>query len=115
MAMIELRDISKRYSGQVLAVDRVSLAVERGALLALLGPSGCGKSTLLRLIAGLEIPDTGQIWLGATQVAGAGVWVAPEARRVGLVFQDGALFPHLSVADNIAFALEGRPAVERQQ
>jgi iron(III) transport system ATP-binding protein len=74
---------------------------------ALLGPSGCGKTTLLRLVAGFERPDGGSIVVGDRKVAG-GVWVAPEARRVGMVFQDYALFPHLTVAANVGFGLSRR-------
>ncbi|GAB4192356.1 MAG: ABC transporter ATP-binding protein [Roseiflexaceae bacterium] len=110
--MIELRGLRKAF-GQSWAVDGVSLAVEQGALVALLGPSGCGKTTTLRLIAGLEQPDAGEILLDGALVAGPRCWVPPEARRVGLVFQDYALFPHLTVAANIAFPLSGRPRAEQ--
>ena len=104
---IAFDQVEKRY-GTTAAVRNVSFAVERGSLVALLGPSGCGKTTTLRLIAGLEAPDAGSIWLDERKVAGNGVWVAPDARRVGMVFQDGALFPHLTVAQNIAFPLNTR-------
>jgi iron(III) transport system ATP-binding protein len=110
---IELRSVRKSYDGQTLAVDQVSLAVPEGRLLALLGPSGCGKSTLLRLIAGLEQPDAGEIAIAGRRVAGSGTWTPPEARHVGLVFQDGALFPHLTVGQNIAFGLQGAGRVEQ--
>ncbi|NDJ59784.1 MAG: ABC transporter ATP-binding protein [Chloroflexi bacterium] len=83
-------------------------------MLVLLGPSGCGKSTTLRLIAGLENPDIGSILLNGREVAGESVWVTPEQRRVGLVFQDYALFPHLSVIDNVTFGLRGLASRERQ-
>ena len=99
--MICAHGVSKRFGG-VQAVDRTELCVERGEFLALLGPSGCGKTTLLRLIAGFERPDEGEIRLEERPVAAAGTWVAPERRRVGLVFQDYALFPHLTVAENSA-------------
>ena len=89
------------------AVQDLSLEVERGEALALLGPSGCGKSTTLRLIAGLESPDAGCMWVDGNPVAGRGVWTPPEWRYVGLVFQDYALFPHLTVARNVAFPLGG--------
>jgi iron(III) transport system ATP-binding protein len=101
---IELHQVLKRF-GSLVAVDGVSLRVVPGELLALLGPSGCGKSTTLRLIAGLEQPDSGTIIVGGRTVAGPDQWTPPEQRRVGLVFQDGALFPHLTVAENIAFPL----------
>jgi iron(III) transport system ATP-binding protein len=94
-------------------VADAQLCVERGELVALLGPSGCGKTTLLRLIAGFEQPDTGEIRLGDRLVAGPRTWVTPEHRRVGLVFQDYALFPHLTVAENIGFGIPRRGRTER--
>lgn len=83
----------------------VSVGIDAGQSLALLGPSGCGKTTLLRLIAGLERPLQGTVTIGDTVVAGDGTWVPPEQRRVGMVFQDWALFPHLSVEANVAYGL----------
>jgi iron(III) transport system ATP-binding protein len=94
--------VEKRF-GDTLAVAGASLRVERGQLVALLGPSGSGKTSLLRLVAGFEIPDAGTISVGGQEVAGPAVWVEPEHRRVGMVFQDGALFPHLTVAKNVGF------------
>ncbi|MBA3381038.1 MAG: ATP-binding cassette domain-containing protein, partial [Actinobacteria bacterium] len=96
-SMIRLDGVTKRF-GQVAAVDETSFCVERGELVALLGPSGCGKTTLLRLIAGFERPDAGTVEVAGRQVAGRGGWIPPEKRRVGMVFQDYALFPHLTVA-----------------
>jgi iron(III) transport system ATP-binding protein len=113
--IIDLRSISKSYGPETIAVQAVSLVVRQGTLLALLGPSGCGKTTTLRLIAGLEAPDEGEIWLNGQPVAGNGAWLPPEKRRVGLVFQDYALFPHLSVAANIAFPLNGVGKAEQQR
>ena len=84
-------------------VDDASIAVDQGALVALLGPSGSGKTTLLRMIAGFETPDAGRIAIAGRPVSGEGAWVEPEHRRVGMVFQDGALFPHLTVQANVAF------------
>jgi iron(III) transport system ATP-binding protein len=105
--MICTHGLSKSF-GDVVAVRDSDLCVERGEFVALLGPSGCGKTTLLRLIAGFEQPDGGEILLEERKVAGAGVWVAPERRRVGMVFQDYALFPHLTVAENVGFGVRRR-------
>src|SRR5919108_626478 len=86
-------------------LDGVRLAVPSGKVVALLGPSGCGKTTLLRCIAGLERPDAGEVRLAGRLLCGPGAHVPPERRRIGMVFQDGALFPHLSVAGNVAYGL----------
>ena len=105
-AYLVLRNVSKRFSPrQQPAVWRVNLSAGEGCLLALLGPSGCGKTTLLRLIAGFEAPDEGSICLAGRKMAGEGNWTPPEHRGVGMVFQDFALFPHLTVYDNVAFGL----------
>ena len=103
-AAVELTGVRKRF-GRTSAVDGVDLQVAAGELVALVGPSGCGKSTLLLLVAGLLEPDGGTVAVDGQVVAGAGSWVPPEQRRVGVVFQDAALFPHLRVADNVAFGL----------
>jgi iron(III) transport system ATP-binding protein len=97
--------VNKRF-GAVKAVEEVSFGVEKGHAFALLGPSGCGKTTLLRLIAGFERPDGGMIRLGGRVISGRGTMMPPERRRIGLVFQDYALFPHMSVRDNVAFGLK---------
>jgi iron(III) transport system ATP-binding protein len=89
----------------VRAVQQLDLTVRRGQVVALLGPSGCGKTTALRLIAGFEAPDAGTILIGGRTVFGPRQRVPPEQRRVGMVFQEGALFPHLTVAQNIAYGL----------
>ena len=81
-----------------------------GELVALLGPSGSGKTTLLRVLAGFEAPDAGRVAIGGRAVAGDGAWVEPEHRRIGMVFQDGALFPHLTVAGNVGFGRRTDPA-----
>jgi iron(III) transport system ATP-binding protein len=102
---IDASGVSKAF-GTNLAVDSADLRVRRGELVALLGPSGSGKTTLLRLVAGFETPDAGTIRIGGRLVAGDGAWEEPDRRRIGMVFQDGALFPHLTVGENLAF---GRP------
>lgn len=99
----------RRVFGDVVAVDSVDLDVRPGEMLTVLGPSGCGKTTVLRLIAGLDSPDAGTIEIGGRRVSGGGASVPPERRRVGMVFQDVALFPHLSVHDNIGYGLRGDP------
>ena len=96
--------LHKRF-GAVQAVDGIDLSQERGHFLALLGPSGCGKTTTLRLIAGLEEPDAGSLEINGAMMADGNVFVPPERRRVGMVFQDYALFPHLDIAQNVAFGL----------
>lgn len=104
----------KRF-GTTLAVDEVDLEVPRGSLTALLGPSGCGKTTVLRLVAGLLEPDAGRITIDGRTVTAPGVAVPPERRQVGMVFQDYALFPHLSVARNVAYGLRSLPRAERRE
>jgi iron(III) transport system ATP-binding protein len=104
MAAVTLAGVGKRF-GSIIAVDDVSLVVEEGEFLAVLGPSGCGKSTLLRLIAGFERPEHGTIRLGDRLVSGPDVYIAPEDRHVGMVFQSYALWPHMSVAENIGYPL----------
>src|SRR5476649_2323807 len=100
MALLEIRNVSRRF-GALTAVDNVSLAVEAGEFFTLLGPSGCGKTTLLRMIAGFDQPDAGAILLDGTDMADT----PPEKRPVHTVFQSYALFPHMTVAQNIAFPL----------
>ena len=104
--VLSCRNITKRFGATTLAVDDVSFSLDKGDLLGLLGPSGCGKTTLLRLVAGFERPDGGEIELARQMICGGGQWVPPERRRVGVVFQDYALFPHLSVVENVSFGLK---------
>jgi iron(III) transport system ATP-binding protein len=104
---IEVSSVTTSF-GDVAAVVDASLSVGSGELVAMLGPSGSGKTTLLRTIAGFERPDAGTIGIGGQAVVAPGVWVEPEHRRVGMVFQHGALFPHLSAAANVAFGAGSR-------
>lgn len=106
-AILQLENVTKQFPRTAApAVNQVTLQLQQGDLLGLLGPSGCGKTTLLRLIAGFEQPQTGTIELAGQMVAGLGRWLPPERRDVGMVFQDYALFPHLTVAENVAFGLK---------
>jgi iron(III) transport system ATP-binding protein len=104
VSALHVSGISKAF-GSVPVLDQVSLDVADGSLVSILGPSGCGKTTLLRLVAGFLHPDAGTIAFSDRTVVGDGVWTAPHHRRVGYVAQEGALFPHLDVARNIAFGL----------
>jgi ABC-type Fe3+/spermidine/putrescine transport system ATPase subunit len=101
VSFLRLEGLSKRFGGTI-AVEQVSLALNRGEMLALLGPSGSGKTTTLRLLAGFETPDSGRVLVEQDDVTG----LEPVARRFGMVFQHYALFPHLNVAQNVAFGLE---------
>jgi iron(III) transport system ATP-binding protein len=103
---VSISGLAKRY-GDVRAVDNVDLGIEAGHTFALLGPSGCGKTTLLRLLAGFERSDAGTIRVGEREVESPRVHMPPEKRRIGMVFQDYALFPHMSVAGNVSFGLNG--------
>ncbi|ELZ81532.1 ABC transporter ATP-binding protein [Haloferax larsenii] len=111
--VLELDGISKSY-GTESVIDDLSLSVQNGEILTLLGPSGCGKTTTLRLIAGLDRPDRGEVRLNGSPVSGNGSFVAPEERGVGVVFQEFALFPHLTAAENIAFGLKHLSKSERE-
>jgi iron(III) transport system ATP-binding protein len=105
-ARVEVKGVSRSF-GRVRAVCDLNFTIEPGEFFSILGPSGCGKTTTLRLIAGLEQPDQGTIVIGDDVVAGGPCWVSPERRAVGIVFQDCALFPHLTVAQNVGFGLKG--------
>jgi iron(III) transport system ATP-binding protein len=111
-AALRLRDLRKSF-GDVVAVDGVDLDVEPGSTCALLGPSGCGKTTTLRLIAGLEDPDGGEVEIDGETVSTPRRSLPPERRRIGMVFQDYALFPHLDVAGNVGYGLGRRPDRDR--
>ena len=112
--MLELSGLTQTFGAET-AVEEFSLTVNRGELLTLLGPSGCGKTTTLRMIAGLEEPTRGSVTIGDDTVAGDGRFVPPEERDVGLVFQDFALFPHLTVAENITFGIDDWSADGQEQ
>jgi iron(III) transport system ATP-binding protein len=112
--ILEVKKIGKTFDNRRVVED-VSFALERGRIGCLLGPSGCGKTTLLRLIAGFEAPDTGSVVLHGRTVSDQGVEVEPENRRVGMVFQDYALFPHLTVSGNIAFGITSLPVDLRKR
>jgi iron(III) transport system ATP-binding protein len=110
--MLGLHDVSKSF-GTTRALSGADLTVDRGEIVALLGPTGCGKTTALRTLAGFERPDAGRVEIDGRVVAGDGVWVGPDKRAVGMVFQDYALFPHLDVASNVGFGLRARGRGER--
>jgi iron(III) transport system ATP-binding protein len=115
MNMIELRAVSKSYNGR-RAIDGVSLKVEPGERIVLFGPSGCGKSTILHLIAGLIVPDAGEILIDGALVASARRNLRePEQRAIGMVFQDLALWPHMTVAENVEFGLRATDIPFRQR
>jgi len=109
---LEIRNLVRRYDGRAV-VDDVSLMIMAGQVTCLLGPSGCGKSTTLRIIAGVEMQDAGEIFVDGRLVCDTDFRVPPERREIGLMFQDFALFPHLSVADNVAFGLKGAKEAKR--
>ena len=114
--VITVAGLSKTYLGAVdEAVQELSFAVNEGETLALLGPSGCGKTTTLRLLAGFEAPDAGEVRIRDAVVASATAWVPPERRGLGMVFQQFALFPHLTVRQNVAYGLRGRGRAEKAE
>ena len=113
MALLELQQLSHAYGGQ-LVVDGLSLDLAPGTIGCLLGPSGCGKTTVLRCIAGFERPDAGVIRVGEEVVSAKSTHVPTERRRIGMVFQNYSLFPHLSVAENIAFGLQALSSTGRK-
>ncbi|CAN5759895.1 ABC transporter ATP-binding protein [soil metagenome] len=115
MSAIEARGLTRTFPTRppVTALRSVDLSVPDGSILAVLGPSGCGKTTLLRTLAGMERPDAGSVEIGGRTLDAHGTHLPPEKRAVGLVPQEGALFPHLDVAANVSFGLRGRPRPDR--
>lgn len=108
--MLRVRGVTRVFSSRpdaVHALRGVDLDVAEGSLTAVLGPSGCGKTTLLRILAGFDRPDAGEVWIGGRLVAGPGTFIRPERRSVGVVAQEGALFPHMTVAANVGYGVPG--------
>jgi ABC-type Fe3+/spermidine/putrescine transport system ATPase subunit len=108
-AILELRDVRKVF-GSTAAVDGLSLGIQPGEVFTLLGPSGCGKSTTLRIVAGLEEPDSGEVYLDGSLIASERLSLPPERRNLGMVFQSYAIWPHMTVFENVAFPLQLRGA-----
>lgn len=116
MNILEIQGLTFSFSrGQAPVINDLSFSVKKGEIVGILGPSGSGKSTLLRLVAGLEMPKAGMIKIAGTPVVNEGLFVQPEDRGVGMVFQDYALFPHMTVKDNILFGLSRIPRKERSE
>jgi iron(III) transport system ATP-binding protein len=111
---LEVRDLTRRLGGRRV-VDGVSLAIAAGQVTCLLGPSGCGKTTTLRMAAGVDRQDAGEVLVDGAVISDAHRHMAPESRGIGLMFQDFALFPHLTVAENVAFGLQGEKAAKRRR
>ena len=104
--ILKIQNLSHSYDDNQLSLKKINLLVNKGERLSIQGPSGCGKSTLLRLIAGLEEPNEGQIFINEEEVSSPGFSVPPEKRQIGMVVQDKALFPHLSIYENICFGIK---------
>ena len=104
--ILKIQNLSHSYDDKQLSLKKINLSVNKGERLSIQGPSGCGKSTLLRLIAGLEEPNEGQIFINEEEVSSPGFSVPPEKRQIGMVVQDKALFPHLSIYENICFGIK---------
>ena len=115
MPGVSIRGLRKRY-GDVAAVEGLDLDVKPGELVALLGPSGCGKTTTLRVVAGFLAPDSGEVWVGDRCLSSPATVIPPERRRMGMIFQSYALWPHMTVAQNVAYGLRfnGVPRTERE-
>src|SRR5881409_1023397 len=112
MPGVVIKSLTKRY-GDVAAVEALSLDVKPGELVSLLGPSGCGKTTTLRLVAGFLRPEAGEVWVGERCLSSPARVVPPERRRMALIFQSYALWPHMTVAQNGAYGLRFKPDVSR--
>lgn len=107
--LLELTKITKSFENKnIPIIEDISFSIDQGEFVTLLGPSGCGKTTILRIIAGLEIPDTGEIYLNEKQICGVGIFTPPYSRNIGMVFQNYALFPHLTVKENILFGVKDK-------
>ena len=111
---IQCTTLSKRYQDQP-AVDKLNLSVPTSTILAIVGPSGCGKTTTLRMLAGFERPNSGSIWMHGKTIVDQTIFTPPEKRRIGVVFQEYALFPHLTVFQNVVFGLNRMPRHDREQ
>src|SRR5215831_7476564 len=107
MAHLEILDLTKRY-GELTSVDRLSLTVEQGEFICLLGPSGCGKTTTLRMLAGFVEPDGGEIRVGAKTISSPRAVLPPERRDMGMIFQSYAVWPHMTVRENVGYGLRMR-------
>jgi iron(III) transport system ATP-binding protein len=115
-AILQIENITQQFSANsAITLDDISLTLAKGEILGLLGPSGCGKTTLLRAIAGFDRPQSGTITIGGKLVSDPDIWLPPEQRNIGIVFQDYALFPHLNIAENIAFGLNQLTLAAQQQ
>src|SRR5437762_829359 len=112
MPGVAIKSLTKRY-GDVAAVEDLSLDVKPGELVSLLGPSGCGKTTTLRLVAGFLPPEAGEIWVGERCLSSAASVVPPERRRMVMIFQSYALWPHMTVARNVAYGLRFKPGLSK--
>ncbi|MFI8093096.1 ABC transporter ATP-binding protein [Streptomyces sp. NPDC086080] len=115
MTDLRITGLVKSYGASARVLDGLDLSVPAGRLAAVLGPSGCGKTTLLRIVAGFLRADAGTVELGGRVVCGPGVHLPPERRHIGIVPQEGALFPHLTIARNVAFGLSGTPRAQRHR
>lgn len=114
MARLEVRNLKKRF-GCVSAIEDVSFELEAGKVLGISGPSGSGKTTLLRVIAGLEVPDSGSVTVDGRVLSGEGVFVKPHARPVGMMFHESALWPHMRILKNLTFVMKDGGRMEKRK